>query len=536
ARQPPRRPAPASRPVPARRKPRDPPDLPGAPRRRPPLDLARLRRLPRARRPLRLRDLDVELPDPRVRGRPADAALLDLPRRGRVPALVPRRHRDRDGGRVAAGARRRQLRRPSVHGAERAAGVLHGAARPVLPRLAAALVPDPARVRQRPLTRLRLGVPVQHVAARRAADPRRRPRLQRRLGSEHAHGDDQHDRRGLRRDGPREGPARPPRDDAVRGPERDPAAAERLRRPVRERGRRPRLRRVRLQLSGRRPDAAAGRARSRLPARPGDPRRALGLGDRRQPDHGPAEPRPRPTPADGLMSQLEPAALDLPVVAPPRVRTRRRLHLPGWLLLLFRNPKSRFGLLLVGAIVLVALISPLISVSDPNAFSITDARQAPSWHHLFGTTDQGSDIFSQVVVGARRSLLLGAAAGALATALAAILGITAAYCGGLVDEAVNVLINVFLTIPPIPLLIVVSGYLSSRGMWTMVLVLALVLWAFEARILRGQTLLLKNRDFVQAAKVSGESTMRIVFGELMPNMISRIAAAFVLVFYIALLT
>ncbi|HZT45683.1 MAG TPA: ABC transporter permease [Gaiellaceae bacterium] len=236
------------------------------------------------------------------------------------------------------------------------------------------------------------------------------------------------------------------------------------------------------------------------------------------------------------MSQLEPAALDLPVVAPPRLRARRRLHVPGWLVLLLRNPKSRFGLLLVGSIVLVALISPLISVSDPNAFSITDARQAPSWHHLFGTTDQGSDIFSQVVVGARRSLLLGAAAGALATALAAILGITAAYCGGLVDEAVNVLINVFLTIPPIPLLIVVSGYLSSRGMWTMVLVLALVLWAFEARILRGQTLSLKNRDFIQAAKVSGESTPRIVFGELMPNMISRIAAAFVLVFYIALLT
>jgi peptide/nickel transport system permease protein len=236
------------------------------------------------------------------------------------------------------------------------------------------------------------------------------------------------------------------------------------------------------------------------------------------------------------MSQLEPAALDLPVVAPPPTHARRRVHVPGWLVLLFRNRKSRVGILLVGSIVLVALISPLISVSDPNAFSITDARQAPSWHHLFGTTDQGSDIFSQVVVGARRSLLLGAAAGALATALAAILGITAAYCGGLVDEVVNVLINVFLTIPPIPLLIVVAGYLSSRGMWTMVLVLALVLWAFEARILRGQTLSLKNRDFIQAAKVSGESTPRIVFGELMPNMISRIAAAFVLVFYIALLT
>ena len=124
----------------------------------------------------------------------------------------------------------------------------------------------------------------------------------------------------------------------------------------------------------------------------------------------------------------------------------------------------------------------------------------------------------------------------LATAVAATLGITAAYTGGLVDDVVNFLINVFLTIPAIPLLIVVSGYLQSRGMATMALVLAAVLWAFEARILRGQALSLKSRDFVQAAKAAGESTRRVVFGEIVPNMISRIAAAFVLVFYIALLT
>jgi peptide/nickel transport system permease protein len=82
---------------------------------------------------------------------------------------------------------------------------------------------------------------------------------------------------------------------------------------------------------------------------------------------------------------------------------------------------------------------------------------------------------------------------------------------------------------------VISAYLKSSNMWTMALVLAVVLWAFEARILRGQALSLRNRDFVYAAKAAGESTRRIVFTELMPNMISRIAAAFVLVFYIALL-
>ena len=237
------------------------------------------------------------------------------------------------------------------------------------------------------------------------------------------------------------------------------------------------------------------------------------------------------------MSQLDPTldpTLDLSLAAPRRLRGRVRI--PGWLVLLVRNRKSLTGLVMVAFVVVIALIAPLISVAHPNDFNILATRQAPSWNHLFGTTDQGSDIFSQVVLGARRSLLLGAAAGALATVLAATLGITAAYAGGIVDDVVNFLINVFLTIPAIPLLIVVSGYLKSRGMGTMILVLALVLWAFEARILRGQALLLKNRDFVQAAKVAGESTGRVVFSELMPNMISRIAAAFVLVFYIALLT
>ena len=233
------------------------------------------------------------------------------------------------------------------------------------------------------------------------------------------------------------------------------------------------------------------------------------------------------------MTQIDPIALDLPAAAP---RRHGRLKVPGWLLLLLRNPKSCTGLAMIGFVVVIALIAPLISVAHPNDFNILAARQGPSWHHLFGTTDQGSDIFSQVVVGARRSLLLGVAAAALATAIAAILGITAAYSGGIVDDVINFVINVFLTIPAIPLLIVVSGYLSSRGMGTMILVLALVLWAFEARILRGQALSLKSRDFVLAAKASGESTRRVVFGELMPNMISRIAAAFVLVFYIALLT
>src|SRR4051794_31858933 len=231
------------------------------------------------------------------------------------------------------------------------------------------------------------------------------------------------------------------------------------------------------------------------------------------------------------MSQLEPT-VEISLAAAPR-RIGNRLRVPGWLVLLLRNPKSRLGLAMLAFVVIVALIAPLISVADPNGFDLLAARQAPSWNHLFGTTDQGSDIFSQVVLGARRSLLLGAAAAALATGIAVVLGVTAAYTGGIVDDVVNFLINVFLTIPAIPLLVVASGYLKDRGMETMIIVLAVVLWAFEARILRAQALSLKSRDFIQAAKAAGEPTHRVVFGELVPNMISRIAAAFVLVFYIA---
>jgi peptide/nickel transport system permease protein len=237
------------------------------------------------------------------------------------------------------------------------------------------------------------------------------------------------------------------------------------------------------------------------------------------------------------MSQIQPAIEEAPVMVPPAPRSaqRRRFAVPGWVRLLVRNPKSRVGLFLVGFVVFIAIIAPLISVNDPTGFDVFAVRQAPSWHHLFGTTDQGSDIFSQVMLGARRSLILGIASATLATLLATTLGILAAYLGGVVDEAINFVTNVFLVIPTIPLLVVISGYVKSRNMSTMVIVLGLTLWAFEARILRGQALTLRNRDFVLAARVAGESTPRVVFGEIMPNMISRIAAGWVLVFYISLL-
>jgi peptide/nickel transport system permease protein len=218
------------------------------------------------------------------------------------------------------------------------------------------------------------------------------------------------------------------------------------------------------------------------------------------------------------------------------VARERRKFLPGWLRLLLANPKGRAGLLIVGGMVLLALLAPLlVDASKATEFSLFDARQGPSLHHLFGTSDQGQDVFAQVAWGARRSLLLGAAAGLIATVIATVLGIFAAFVGGIADDLIGLLTNVFFVIPTIPLLIDVTAFLHTRGMLTLILVIALTLWAFEARILRGQALTIKNQDFVRAARVAGESTPRIVFGEILPNMVARIAAAFVLVFYIAIL-
>src|SRR4051794_11079919 len=215
------------------------------------------------------------------------------------------------------------------------------------------------------------------------------------------------------------------------------------------------------------------------------------------------------------MAQMQPTTFDLP--EPPLIKVTaaqpsdRRLRMPLWLVLLLRNPKGRAGIVIFGGVLALALFAPLIADrSSAIDFNMLSTRQAPSWHHLFGTTDQGSDVWAQVVWGARRSLLLGAAAGAIATVIAATLGIFAAYRGGLADDLINVVTNVFFVIPAIPLLVDVTAFLHQRGLMVMTMIIALTLWAFEARILRAQALTLKNRDFVQAAKVAGESTWRIV--------------------------
>jgi peptide/nickel transport system permease protein len=230
------------------------------------------------------------------------------------------------------------------------------------------------------------------------------------------------------------------------------------------------------------------------------------------------------------MTELSHQAEAAPVTG--RAWPRRRLGVPEWLLLLLRNPMSAFGIVLLTVIVLVTLLAPLLTTQDPS-IPMSLPGQAPSWTDPMGTTDQGYSVYAQVIHGGRISLMVALAATVIAMTISIVLGLLAAYKGGLVDDVINLAANVFIVIPTLPLLIVISAFLDQTGPWTMAVIIGLTSWAIETRVLRGQALGLRQREFIMAAQVAGESTTRVVFRELLPNMLSRIAAGFTFVFITA---
>jgi peptide/nickel transport system permease protein len=213
-------------------------------------------------------------------------------------------------------------------------------------------------------------------------------------------------------------------------------------------------------------------------------------------------------------------------------RPRWRPAMPDWLQVLLRNRTSAFGIALLSVIVLVTLFAPLLTTLDP-AVPTSPPGEPPSWANPMGTTDQGYSVYAQVIHGGRVSLIVALAATVIAMSIAIVLGLLAAYKGGLVDDVINLFANVFIVIPTLPLLLVISSFLEQTGPMTMALIIGLTSWAIETRVLRGQALSLVSRDFILAARAGGESTPRVVFRELLPNMLSRIAAGFAFVFIAA---
>jgi peptide/nickel transport system permease protein len=207
-------------------------------------------------------------------------------------------------------------------------------------------------------------------------------------------------------------------------------------------------------------------------------------------------------------------------------------RLPGPLLFvqrafrtLWSNGKARIGIVVLAAMILIAIFAPLIARHSPTATSFTP-YSGPTGTNWFGTTGNGNDVFSQVVYGARVSLLVGLVAGAFATLVAVTVGLVAGYRPGPVDEVLSFLTNLALVIPGLPLMIILAAYVPNRSIWTIVIVVALTSWATGARVVRSQATSIRERDYVTSAVFSGEGLFRIVFREILPNMTSLVAGSF----------
>jgi peptide/nickel transport system permease protein len=191
--------------------------------------------------------------------------------------------------------------------------------------------------------------------------------------------------------------------------------------------------------------------------------------------------------------------------------------------------KAKAGAILLGIFVLAAIIGPMVTPYDPGFQNAAPSlsMHPPDAAHLLGTTQSGQDVLSQLLVGIRLTLELALLVGLVATALSVIVGVTAAFLGGVWDELLSLVTNVFLVIPALPLLIVLLGYLPQKGDLATILVLSVLGWPWGARVIRAQTLAIRNRDFIAAARETGEPTWRILAFEIVPNEVSLIAASFV---------
>jgi|SRR5947209_3479287 len=213
------------------------------------------------------------------------------------------------------------------------------------------------------------------------------------------------------------------------------------------------------------------------------------------------------------------------MLVPTTAPSTRMLRLRDTWRLVTLNRKVSFGLAILAFFVLIAIFGPMFFPGDPNAFS-PDILQPPSAAHWLGTTQTGQDVLAQLVYGTRFSLIMGFLIGTLTMIVSVIIGLVSGYFGGLIDEGLSLITNVFLVLPTLPLAILLAAFAAYRGPLTIVIVLVVTGWSWGARVLRAQTLSMRNRDYVEAARASGENSLHIIFFEILPNEISIVAAEF----------
>jgi len=191
------------------------------------------------------------------------------------------------------------------------------------------------------------------------------------------------------------------------------------------------------------------------------------------------------------------------------------------------NRAALLGLILILLILLLALFAPLVARCDPDAIDLVNLRKPPSAAHWFGTDDLGRDVFARVAYGSRISLMIGFVPSAISLVLGTALGLMAGFLGRRVDALIMRLADVVLAFPSLLLAMVVMYTLGS-SILNMFIALSIINWAGTARVVRAQTLSLKEKEFVEAARSMGVSRWQIVFRHILPNCLPNLFVLFTL--------
>jgi len=209
----------------------------------------------------------------------------------------------------------------------------------------------------------------------------------------------------------------------------------------------------------------------------------------------------------------------LPTPAPTQLWTNLRYWLGSW--------KLTIGLILIIGLTAFSLIGSFMVDFKQTRVGSGPFNVRPSAEHLLGTDNVGRDIWALMIHGIYPSLKVGLIAGVIGTALGVVLGIVAGYYGGLVDTIISTMADIFLTIPSLLILIVLAAYIRTTTIEFTALVIAIFAWAGPARLMRSQTLSLRERPFIPLAKLSGQNDFEIAIKQILPNLLPYIMAGFV---------
>jgi peptide/nickel transport system permease protein len=204
---------------------------------------------------------------------------------------------------------------------------------------------------------------------------------------------------------------------------------------------------------------------------------------------------------------------------------------------LFRNRMARIGLIMVGLALFVAIFAPLLAPYDPTAplrVSIDDIYARPSLAHPLGTDDAGRDVLSNFLYGARVSLIVGFFASAISIGIGGVIGLTAGYYGGRLENVLMRFTDIMLVIPDLPLAVVIVA-LTKPNLWNIIFIIGILGWTGTARLVRAQTLSVKQRKFVLRAKAIGAGNLYIIRRHIFPLVLPLVVVNTVLVISLAIL-